>query len=415
MIDTGATCCILNSNYVPKQAVIDKTYTISIHGINGTTKSLGCIETSIYANTQNFPIIFHVVDTLPCHIVGLIGANFLRKHKANINFENMSLTCNANHKQTCFIIPPRTEFVTFIDTTHTDTCVVLNEKIQPNVYIANTIANPKNGKLPIRIANFQNKSVTITKLQPTITPASDFNILEIKTPQHNIDHANQMLKELDLSHLHEDEKEVIAKICLKYNDIFCLQNDKLSTTTVYEASLKIKNNTMPIYSKPYRLPYAQKEEVDNQIRKMLKNKTIEATQSEWNSPILLVPKKANADKRKCRLVIDYRKVNNVLQDDKFPLPNIDEVIDTLSGSKYFSHLDLSQGYYQCKLRKEDRPITAFTTPTGQYQMTRLPMGLKINPSTFSRMMTVAMSGLNAEQCLIYLDDIVVFGKKHTGT
>ena len=78
-----------------------------------------------------------------------------------------------------------------------------------------------------------------------------------------------MLKELDLSHLHEDEREIITKICLKYNDIFSLQNDKLSITKVYEAYSKIKNNTMPIYSKPYRLPYAQKEEVDNQIRKML--------------------------------------------------------------------------------------------------------------------------------------------------
>lgn len=383
---------------------------LNIYGINGLTKSLGCIETNIISNSQSFPIVFHVVNTLPSHIVGLLGSNFLKKHKAILNFENMDLTCDVVPKPTCLVIPARTEFITYIETSQTDTCVVLNETIQPNVYIANTIANPKDGKVPIRIANFQNKSVSIPQLHPTIKPATDFNILKINTAQHDSDHANQLIKELDLSHLHEDDKAVISKICVKYNDIFCLQNDQLSTTTVYEASLKIKNNTMPIYSKPYRLPYAQKEEVDNQIRKMLKNKTIEATQSEWNSPILLVPKKSSTDKKKWRLVIDYRKVNTILQDDKFPLPNIDEVIDTLSGSKYFSHLDLSQGYYQCKLRKKDRSITAFTTPTGQYQMTRLPMGLKISPSTFSRMMTVAMSGLNAEQCLVYLDDIVVFGK-----
>ena len=123
-----------------------------------------------------------------------------------------------------------------------------------------------------------------------------------------------------------------------------------------------------------------------------------------------MPKKGTNDEKKWRLVIDYRKLNTVVEDDKFPLPNIDNIIDALAGAKYFSHLDLSQGYYQCQLRPEDRPVTAFSTPTGQYQMTRLPMGLKISPSAFSRLMTVAMSGLNETQCLVYLDDTIVFGR-----
>lgn len=143
---------------------------------------------------------------------------------------------------------------------------------------------------------------------------------------------------------------------------------------------------------------------------MLNDEIIEEAKSEWNSPLLLVPKKSENGKNKWRLVIDYRKLNANLQDDKFPLPNIEEVIDSLSGAQYFTHLDLSQGYYQCELKPEDRHVTAFSTPTGQYQMTRLPMGLKISPSSFSRLMTVAMSGLNLERCLIYLDDIIVFGR-----
>ena len=162
-----------------------------------------------------------------------------------------------------------------------------------------------------------------------------------------------------------------------------------------------------MYHKPYKLPQSQKDEVQRQVDKMLQENIIENAVSEWNSPLLLVPKKSADDTRKRRLVIDYRKLNNALQDDKFPLPNIEEVIESLAGAKYFSHLDLSQGYYQCELRKEDRHITAFTTNRGQYQMTRLPMGLKVSPSIFSRLMTVAMSGLNMEHCLVYLDDIIV--------
>lgn len=60
-----------------------------------------------------------------------------------------------------------------------------------------------------------------------------------------------------------------------------------------------------------------------------------------------------------------RKLNTVVEDDRFPLPNIEEIIDALAGAKYFTHLDLSQGYYQCQIKPEDRPVTAFSTPSGQ--------------------------------------------------
>lgn len=203
--------------------------------------------------------------------------------------------------------------------------------------------------------------------------------------------AEKLLEELKLNHLSEKDEKTIKQICLKYNDIFCLKNDKLGITNVYCPSLTVKPNSQASYSKQYRIPHSQKEEISKQIGKMLEDGIIEETRSEWNSPVLLVPKKSANDKRKWRMVIDYRKVNEKLQDDKFPLPNIEEVINSLSGAKYFSHLDLSQGYYQCEIKPEDRKITAFTTPDGQYQMTRLPMGLKTSPSSFSRLMTIAMS------------------------
>lgn len=95
-----------------------------------------------------------------------------------------------------------------------------------------------------------------------------------------------------------------------------------------------------------------------------------------------------------------------------PLPSITDILDSLSGATYFSHLDLSQSYYQIELDKSSRPYTVFTVGSkGQYQMTRLPMGLKISPNGFSRAMTIAMSGLNYESCFIYMDDLIVFGKK----
>lgn len=164
-----------------------------------------------------------------------------------------------------------------------------------------------------------------------------------------------------------------------------------------------------IYTKPYRLPYSQKYEIQKQIDSLLEEGIIEPCQSEWSSPILLVPKKETIDKQKqWRLVIDYRKLNNNIKDDKFPLPNITEILDSLSGSVYFTHLDLHQGYYNVELDPDSRKYTAFNSD--QYQMTRMPMGLKTSPSSFSRMMTMAMTVLTYEKCLVYLDDLICFGK-----
>jgi hypothetical protein len=79
---------------------------------------------------------------------------------------------------------------------------------------------------------------------------------------------------------------------------------------------------------------------------MLKDDIIEESQNEWSSPLLIVPKKCDSSGlKKWRVVIDYRKLNEIIKDDKFPLPNIADILDSLSGSIYFSHLDLNQSYY----------------------------------------------------------------------
>ena len=134
---------------------------------------------------------------------------------------------------------------------------------------------------------------------------------------------------------------------------------------------------MPSYVKPYRLPQAQKAEIRNQIDKMLENGIIEPAASDWSAPLLVVPKKTNsAGKKQWRIVINYRQLNKRIESDKFPLPAIEEILDSLSGAIYFSHLDLHQGYYQLELEKDSRPYAAFTSEKGQFQMTRAPMGLK---------------------------------------
>lgn len=108
--------------------------------------------------------------------------------------------------------------------------------------------------------------------------------------------------------------------------------------------------------------------------------------------------------------MDYRKVNEATQKDAYPLPKIEECLDTLSGSKLFSTLDLLSGYHQFEVNEKDRPRTAFITKYGLFEYTRMPFGLCNAPSTFQRGMELVLRRLQWVTLLIYLDDVIITGK-----
>lgn len=113
--------------------------------------------------------------------------------------------------------------------------------------------------------------------------------------------------------------------------------------------------TNPINTKPYRLPEAHKAEIETQIDKLVKQGVVEESNSPYNSPLLVVPKKNDASgEKKWRLVVDVRKLNEKTVGDAYPLPDITEILDQLGQSKYFSCLDMVMGYYQIELKEEDK-------------------------------------------------------------
>ena len=111
-----------------------------------------------------------------------------------------------------------------------------------------------------------------------------------------------------------------------------------------------------------------------------------------------------------RFCIDYRKTNDLIKKDKFPLPKIDTCLDVLNGSRYFSSCDLRQGYWQTVIDERDRDKTAFVTRKGQWRFKVLSFGLCNEPSQFARTMELVLSGLTWDICLVYLDDILVFSR-----
>jgi len=143
---------------------------------------------------------------------------------------------------------------------------------------------------------------------------------------------------------------------------------------------------------------------------MLRDGIIVPSTSPWNSPILVVPKKADTSgRKKWRIAVDIRKLNDVTTGDSSPISIISEILDALGKSKYFSTIDCASGFLQVPVKLEDQAKTAFSTREGHFQYTRMLIDLKGAPATFQRLMTTALSGIQGIKCLVYLDDVVVFG------
>lgn len=158
----------------------------------------------------------------------------------------------------------------------------------------------------------------------------------------------------------------------------------------------------PIRSKPYQVPHAMVNSIKNEIQSMLMMGVIEASTSPYASPVVLVEKKDKS----IRFCVDYRKLNRITVFDPEPIPNIDSLMVKIAKGQFFSKFDLTKGYWQVPIAKEDKEKTAFVTLEGLFQFTVLPFGLVNAPAVFSRMMRRVLGGI--EHTLNYIDDILIY-------
>lgn len=162
----------------------------------------------------------------------------------------------------------------------------------------------------------------------------------------------------------------------------------------------------PIKQAPRRVLFSLCSKEEALIKEMLDQGIVEESGSPWVSPIVLVAKIDGST----RFCVDYQHLNGIIKVDEYPLPQVDECLDLLSGQKYFSTLHLATGYWQVKMTKESQEKTAFTTHNGLYEFTIMPFGLCNVPATLQRLMMKVLKGLMNENCVVYLDDISVLGR-----
>ena len=218
---------------------------------------------------------------------------------------------------------------------------------------------------------------------------------------------NQLEEKLDSLKINTDlsptQQVLLRDVLRRYANCFAWADSDLGYTSQVEHEIFLTDVT-PISQAYRRIPPAALGEVKKHLQDLLERDIIAPSSSSYAAPIVVVRKKSG----EIRLCVDYRRLNAVTRKDAFPLPRIDESLDALGGSKFFSTLDLASGYYQVKMSDADAHKTAFTCPFGLYEFKRMPFGLSNAPATFQRLMNSTMSDFIFSILLVYLDDLLVY-------
>ena len=186
-------------------------------------------------------------------------------------------------------------------------------------------------------------------------------------------------------------------------DAFLVPGGAKVGATDTEVELKLKPGSRPVQAKARPLNPLMLQDLKNQLDDWLREGVICESTSEWASPLVPVKKKDGT----VRWAVDYRQVNQLLEGDSFPLPNIQHLLDNVAGKLIYSSLDTSQAFLSIKLSSDSRHITSFICPEGAFEFCRLPFGLKVSPSVYSRFIAHALRRVARGDLAIYLDDVLL--------
>ena len=169
--------------------------------------------------------------------------------------------------------------------------------------------------------------------------------------------------------------------------------------------LDLKPGAKPFKYKPYKSSYTMQDEIEEQCTKLFNAGFIIPSDSQYASPVLMIPKKLVTDKLEWRMCMDYRQLNSMTVKDHYPLPNMSSLHRKFLNKNYFTSLDLRHAYHHILIRPEDRHKTAFITHKGLWEWIRMTFGFVNAPSTFQRAINYIFR--DCKFVLVYIDDILI--------
>ena len=450
LVDTGSSISTISEDFVklldPEPIVHDVTELgLQVNVANGETLNfLGCIEANVcvpFLKDTTVPELFLVVPmTEYNHKVPIIvGTNIIRECKmASSDTESVPLAWQTAFKAICSkrvgvvkttakvtLQPYETRTVTGLVRKNFNAEAALtepvdDEKISRVTVCPRVVRTDKPGstaRIPVRLCNMSAKILTfqpktsICNLEEVKVlnrdPIKEMTAADAETKQKQDETKTAKLHmdfNLEGASLTSEQKEHVLDFLAKWKHVFSQGPTDIGRTNIVEHEIHLTDEHP--FKEPFRkIPPALVEEVREHLKEMLEIGVIRESTSPFSSNVVIVRKKDGT----IRFCIDYRKLNQRTEKDAYPIPRIDGTLHSLAGSKYFTTLDLKSGYWQVELRETDKAKTAFQVGSlGFYECNRMPFGLCNAPATFQRLMERCMGDLNLRDCLIYLDDIIVF-------
>ena len=294
-------------------------------------------------------------------------------------------------------------------TEHIDSSLSADLTICPRVVSLKTSSAAV--RVPVRVCNLSARVIEIPP-KSLLCSLNSVNVVDSWTPdssqKQDQKSSTTSLEDLGIKinseNLTEDQILRAKQVLGNWSSIFSTGPTDLGRTDTVKHKINLTDD-MPFKDTYRRIPPGLYEEVRQHLKEMIEADAIRPSESPYSSNVVLVRKKDGS----LRFCIDFRKLNNRTVKDAYSLPRVNDTIDTLIGSKYFSKLDLRSGYWQVEIDEADKYKTAFTVGNiGFFECNRMAFGLTNAPATFQRLMECCMGEMNLKECLIFLDDILIF-------
>lgn len=261
--------------------------------------------------------------------------------------------------------------------------------------------------IPVTLKNESHHDITLSPKAVIAEIHAVKSVQSVKTPDSDLTTKPDQKPNLDFdftgSPVPNEWKERITEKLSSMLDVFALHELDFGRTDKIKHHITLSDET-PFKHRPRPIHPQDVEAVRTHLQQLRFADDFCIKESPFSSPIVVVRKKIGD----VRLCIDYRKLNTQTVKDSYALPNLEESFSALTGSRWFSVLDLKSGFYQIEMEEADKHKTAFVCPLGFFEFNRMPQGITNAPSTFQRLMERCMGELNLKQALVFLDDLIIF-------
>jgi hypothetical protein len=269
------------------------------------------------------------------------------------------------------------------------------------------IESPTGRKPIVRHRNFLKRFTLHVDMNTVITAAPDEEELDLAQLEYwtNLSAQEgtteqQLLAAKGMNSLPQNQKTELMQLLKKYKTTF---SEVPGLAKVEPFTIKT-GDAQPVAQYPRRLAYHWVDKVKEETASLEKLGITATSSSPWSSPIVPVPK-PDGTVRPCT---DYKALNAITETVVYPLPRMEEVLQEVAGARYITTMDLAKGFLQIPVAKEDQHKTAFVTPHGKWEYSRLPFGLKNAPAHFQRVMDTVLAGIPGARA--YMDNVVVYSQ-----